>query len=44
MDLPTPPLPLTTPMTFLTLLCALALAEKSGAPPSRLEQFALQLP
>ena len=43
MDLPTPPLPLTTPMTCLTLLWALAFAEKSGLPPVRLAQFSPQV-
>ena len=42
-DLPTPPLPLTTPMTFFTWLWAFAGAEKSGAPPLRLGQFSPQL-
>jgi len=30
MDLPTPPLPLMTPITFFTLLCSLSFAEKSS--------------
>ena len=42
-DLPTPPLPLTTPITFFTLLWALAWARKSGFCSLRLGQFWLQL-
>ena len=41
-DLPTPPLPLTTPMTFFTRLPALAGAEKSGFSPLRLGQSSSQ--
>jgi hypothetical protein len=43
MDLPTPPLPLTTPITFFTWLFALAGAEKTGFSPVRLGQFSPQL-
>ena len=39
-DLPTPPLPLTTPMTFLTLLRSLSFSRKSSLEGCLLEQLA----
>ena len=42
-DLPTPPFPLTTPMTFLMLLMACGFLRKSAADASLLLQFCVQV-
>jgi hypothetical protein len=40
---PTPPFPLTIPITLFMLLSSCGFAEKSGFPPFLEEQFSLQL-